>query len=90
MTIDLSPAAVKLLDEQMARGKFASPADVVEQALQLFAKHQSEEESLAALRESIAEMEAGQTHPANEVFEEIRQKRGLKELLTADDADGRG
>lgn len=79
MTIDLSPAASKLLDEQMARGKFSSPAEIVEQALQLFAQHQNEAESLANLRISIAEMENGQIRPAKEVFAEIRHQNGWAE-----------
>ena len=70
MTIDLSPAAEKLLNEQLARGGFASPSDLVEQALRLYGFQMTEDESLAALRESIAEMEAGETIPAEQVFEE--------------------
>jgi Arc/MetJ-type ribon-helix-helix transcriptional regulator len=76
MTIDLSPAAAKLLDEQMARGKFSSPSEIIEQALQLFAAQQNEAESLANFRQSITEMEAGQSRPANEAFAEIRKKHG--------------
>ncbi|MCH8828421.1 MAG: hypothetical protein IID45_02470 [Planctomycetes bacterium] len=79
MTIDLSPAAEKLLNEQMARGHFASTSDLVEQALRLYGFHMTKEESLAALRESVAEMDAGETIPANQVFEEIRNKHGWAE-----------
>lgn len=79
MTLDLSPTAEKLLNEQMARGGFASQSDLVEHALRLYGFHLTEEESLAALRESIAEMEAGKTVAAEEVFEEIRNKHGWAE-----------
>lgn len=79
MTIDLSPAAELLLNEQMARGHFGSPSDLVEHALRLYGFHLTEEESLAALRESVAEAEAGKTIPAEQVFEEIRNKHGWAE-----------
>ena len=79
MTIDLSPTAEKLLSEQMARGHFASSSDLVEQALRLYGFQMTEEESLADLRESIVEMEAGETIPAEQVFKEIRDKHGWAE-----------
>lgn len=76
MTIDLSPNAEKLLHEQMARGDYASPSELIERALRLYGFYLSEEESIGALQESIAEMEAGETIPAEQVFEEIRIKHG--------------
>lgn len=76
MSIDLSPTAQQLLNEQMARGGFSSPSDLVEQALRLYGFHTTKEESIAALRESAAEMEAGETVPADQVFEEIRSRHG--------------
>ena len=79
MTIDLLPTAEKLLSEQMARGGFASSSDLVEQALRLYGFQMTEEESLADLRESIVEMEAGETIPAEQVFKEIRDKHGWAE-----------
>ena len=63
----------------MARGSFDSPSDVVENALRLYRNVLSEDESIAALRESIAEMEAGKTIPAEQVFDEINAKHGWSE-----------
>jgi predicted transcriptional regulator len=76
MSIELSPTAEKLLNEQMASGSFSSPSDLVEQALRFYGFHLTDDESLAALKKSVAEMEAGKTVPAEQVFEEIRNKHG--------------
>lgn len=79
MTVELSESARLLLDEQMARGGHDSPSDIVEHALRLYRNILTEEESIAALRESIAEMEAGETIPAEQVFDEINAKHGWSE-----------
>jgi predicted transcriptional regulator len=42
-----------------------------EQALALWREH---EESLAAIREGLADVEAGRTRPADEVLRELREE----------------
>ena len=43
MTISLSPATQKLLEEQMKRGAFASPEDVVRAALETLSHSEVEQ-----------------------------------------------
>ena len=74
MSINLSPSAEKLLNEQMARGSFSSPSDLVEQALRFYGFHLTDDEALAALKESVAEMEAGKTVTVEEAFQQIEER----------------
>ena len=73
MTVDISPETQRKLDQRLATGRYRSPDEVLQEA---FDALDEKDQWLMDLREILAEMEAGQTVPAEEVFEEIRRERG--------------
>jgi Arc/MetJ-type ribon-helix-helix transcriptional regulator len=82
VTLQVSSEVQKLLDEQMASGRFANPNDVLLDALQrqrLLQEGEGEsEDDWPAIQEALDEIEAGdQGRPAGEVFAELRQKYSL-------------
>lgn len=71
MTVDLSPKAQELLALQLARGQYESATEVVETALQVLVER---DETIRAVREGLADLEAGRAYDAQEAFDEIRSK----------------
>ena len=75
MTIELTDELQKIVDQKLETGEYDSATAVVAEALNALVER---DRTLETIREGIADMEAGRTHPAEEVFEEIRQELGLK------------
>lgn len=71
MTIELSERAQRMLNERLATGKYSSPMDVIERALKTLENH---EDTIRAIEEGIADMEAGRTYTAEEVFRRLEEK----------------
>ena len=65
----------------LATGKYASPEDVVLTALQRLNEDEAEYlATVADLRESLADEEAGRVKPLSEVAADIRRKHGFSEV----------
>lgn len=73
MTVDISPETQRKLDQRLATGRYRSPDELLQDAFEALDER---DQWLIDLRESLAEMESGQTVPADDVFEEIRRERG--------------
>ena len=58
----------------MARGEYASPDDLLREALTYWSEHR---DTVAALEEAVDEMDAGLGHPWEEVDREFRRRNGL-------------
>lgn len=73
MTIHASAAVEELLQQQMATGKYTSENQVLEEALRLLNKQSQHDETLQAIREGIADADAGRVMSIDEAFESVRQ-----------------
>lgn len=80
MNISLTPETEKLLEEQMKKGHFASPDDVVRTALQALDQVRGEdyedldEETRSAIEEAEAQHQRGEGRPWEEVREELKSR----------------
>jgi len=74
MTIIPSPAVQRLLEQQMARGQYASENEVLQEALQTLREKQEREETIRAVREGVAAAEAGETLSVEEAREELHRQ----------------
>lgn len=70
----LPPDVAQLVQDQLATGYYDTPDDVLREALQALTDRN---EDVDAIREGLADMEAGRTRPLREVAEEIRRKHGF-------------
>jgi putative addiction module CopG family antidote len=75
MSVDLSPEIWNEIQRQVATGVFATPDDVVREALVAL---RSREEEVSAIKEAIDEMEAGLGRPFPEFDREFRQRNGMR------------
>lgn len=74
MTITPSPTVERLLHHQLSRGGYTSENEVLEEALRTLAEKQEREETIAAIREGVADAEAGRVSTVDEVFDRIYEK----------------
>ena len=74
MSIDLSSDVVSEIQRQVATGVFATPDEVVREALAALRDREAE---VLAIQEGIDDMEAGRTRPIREFDREFRQRNGL-------------
>ena len=74
MTITPTPTVERLMDELMATGSYSSENDVLEEALRMLSEKREREETVQAVREGVADAEAGRVSSVDEVFERIYQK----------------
>ncbi len=74
MAREFAPDVQQLLREQMAAGNYGSEDDLLRDALGTLIQRN---EDLAAIKEGIADMEAGRTRPLRDAAEEIGRKYGL-------------
>lgn len=75
MPIPLTPEQQSLVDAIIARGDYASPEEVVDEALRQLERrmvHEAAED--AAIAEGIAAAERGDLHDGEKVMREIRAK----------------
>lgn len=75
MTIELPQAVAEDIEMLMYFEKYSSPLAVIRDALVALRR----EKDLQAIREGIADMEAGRYRPWEEVKTELREKFGFKE-----------
>lgn len=74
MSVDLAPDVWSEIKRQLASGTFASPDDVLREAL---AALRSREEEVVAIQQGIDHMEAGRMMPIREFDREFRHRNGL-------------
>jgi putative addiction module CopG family antidote len=74
MSVDLSPEVLSEIQRQVATGVFASPDEVVREALAALRDREAE---VLAIQEGIDDMEAGRVRPIREFDREFRQRNGL-------------
>ena len=78
MTISLSPETKKLLEEQMKKGRFSDPDEVLRVALETLDQVKGEDcedldpQTRAAIEEAEAQYEHGKGLPWEEVREQLR------------------
>ena len=76
----LDPLTEVLIDDLMASGRFAARSDVLRYGVKLahdeenLANEPLDAETIAAIERGIQDAEAGRVRPAEEVFEELRQR----------------
>ncbi len=75
MSVDLSPDIWNEIQRQVATGVFATPDDVLREAL---AALRDREREVLAIQEGIDDMEAGRMRPIREFDREFRQRNGLR------------
>jgi len=74
MSFDLSPDIWNEIQRQVATGVFATPDDVLREALAALRVREGE---VSAIQEAIDEMEAGLGRPFREFDREFRERNGL-------------
>ena len=74
MTIIPTPAVERLMDELMATGSYASENDVLEEALRTLSEKREREETIQAVREGVADAEAGRVCSVEEAFRRIDER----------------
>lgn len=84
MSVDLSPDIWNEIQRQVATGVFATPEEVVREALAALrsreeAVQREREEVREALREAAEDLKAGRFRPAADVSRDMRRKYNLSE-----------
>lgn len=87
MEISLSPEFKQFIEGQVALGAYATPSEVVGDALRLLQLHDRERETLVGdLRQKIAvgieQLDRGETVEAGEVFSELRRRNAQYQAKT--------
>ena len=78
MTFDIPSEYEPAISEAVANGSFPSTEDALRHALELFAKEQRKRNAdLEAIREGLAEADAGLGKPLAEFDAEFRQRNGF-------------
>jgi predicted transcriptional regulator len=81
MTITLSLETQKLLEERMKAGGFQTADDALRAVLQNQPEMEIDDrspETLAAIREGIADLDAGRSRPWDEVERDLIARRSMK------------
>jgi putative addiction module CopG family antidote len=74
MSVEIAPDIWTEIQRQVATGSYASPDEVLRDAL---AALRSREEEVCAIQEGIEDMEAGRVMPIRDFDVEFRQRNGL-------------
>jgi antitoxin ParD1/3/4 len=80
MDITLTPEIERLVQEKIQRGQYACVDALVQEAVNRLVEEDEEElqETRAAIEGALEQSRRGEGRPAEEVFEEIRVKRGMQ------------
>jgi putative addiction module CopG family antidote len=74
MSVDLSPDVWNEIQRQLASGSYASPDEVLRDAL---AALRTREQEVVAIQEGIDDMEAGRVRPLRDFDRDFRHRNGL-------------
>jgi putative addiction module CopG family antidote len=79
MNVTLSPEAEMLVNEKLASGEYDNPSEIVEDALRAFQVWRARDygEAVEGIRRGLESAERGEGRPAEEFFNEMRQKHGI-------------
>jgi Arc/MetJ-type ribon-helix-helix transcriptional regulator len=77
MSDDIPADVAQLINDQMRQGSYASPDDVLREALKALAERN---EDLAAIRAGIEDMTAGRATPLSQVDAAIRERLGYRPI----------
>lgn len=75
MSYPFPPDLRELVHHAMATGGFRSEDDLLRDALTTWKRRNDD---LAAIREGVADMEAGRVYPLEDVFDEICERHGFE------------
>ncbi len=78
MNVQLPEKLDAFVKEQVRNGRFASEQDVMAEALRALQARINEAESIEAIRQGIADIDAGRTVPLEEFKDEVRRTLGIK------------
>jgi len=68
------PALDQMVREELATGVYSSEDDVLVEAMQAL---RDRDETIAAIREGLTDMDAGRLRPLGDVDSELRTKHGI-------------
>jgi hypothetical protein len=74
MTYTFSPELDSLVQDEMARGNYASVDELLMTAIHSL---RDRAEAIEGIGEGIADLDAGRTRPAHEVFRDLRERYGI-------------
>ena len=74
MSYAFPPELQRLVREELATGTYCSEDDVLVEAIQALRERDA---SIAAIREGLADLDAGRVHPLDDVDVELRTKYGI-------------
>jgi len=75
ISADVGPRLESLVDELVKNGRYGSKSEVVREGIRLVEERETALARLnAALERGLADIAAGRTRPAEEVFAELRAK----------------
>ncbi len=79
MNVVLTLEAERLVNEKLSSGEYRTPAEVVEDALQLLkiSDDQDYREAVEGIRRGLAEAEQGLARPAEDFFDQMRRKHDI-------------
>jgi antitoxin ParD1/3/4 len=81
----IGPSSEAFIEEALRSGRYASRAEVIEEALTLLRRRDASSARLSAdIAEAVADIDAGRTYDLDEAFDEVR--RQLRERREADEA----
>lgn len=75
MSYSFPPELDRLVRQRLATGEYGSEDEVLLDAMRAL---QDRDQTIMAIREGIADMEAGRTRPLGEVDAEIRDRHGIR------------
>ena len=75
MSYAFPPELDRLVRQKLATGEYGSEDEVLLDAMRAL---QDRDQTIMAIREGIADMEAGRTRPLEEVDAEIRDRHGIR------------
>ncbi|MBV9044469.1 MAG: type II toxin-antitoxin system ParD family antitoxin [Alphaproteobacteria bacterium] len=74
-SVDLGPKLEKTISKLVAQGRYGSKSEVIREGVRLVEEREKRLAELdRALERGLADVAAGRTRPAEEVFEELRKR----------------
>ena len=79
MNVVLTPEAEELVNEKLRTGEYQTPAEVIEDALQLLKRSDDQDyrEAVEGIQRGLREAEQGLARPAEEFFGQMRRKHDI-------------
>lgn len=80
MNVVLTPSAEQVVNEKLQSGEYQTADQVIEDALQLLKRFDDRDyrEAVDGIRRGLQEAEQGLARPAEEFFNQMRSKHGVR------------